>query len=183
MPGIKPIDSASVHRINAGQVIVDLTSAIKELLENALDSGATSIDIRIKDYGLDSVEVSDNGSGIAETDWPSLGLKHHTSKLPDDGALGALPFVKTFGFRGEALSSLCAVCGGVTVTTATKETEPRGAVVKLGRDGAVEDCSGRVARPASVQLSRLESTLTSSARHHSDADQLVRLYTRPAQDL
>lgn len=143
---IKPIDAASVHRINAGQVIVDLSSAVKELLENALDSGATAIDVRIKEHGLDSVEVSDNGSGVGEADWAGLGRKHHTSKLPD---LAALPFVQTFGFRGEALSSLCALCGSVVVTTSTRETEPRGAVVKLGRDGAVVDSSGRVARPVS----------------------------------
>lgn len=88
----------------------------------------------------------DNGSGIAEVDWPSIGLKHHTSKLP---SLELLPSVSTFGFRGEALSALCALCEEVTVTTATKEMEPMGAVIKLGRDGKVIDNTGRVARPVS----------------------------------
>jgi DNA mismatch repair protein PMS2 len=75
-----------------------------------------------------------------------LGLKHHTSKLP---ALSALPHVTTFGFRGEAISALCALCESVTVVTATKETAPLGAIIKLGRDGRVIDSTGRVARPVS----------------------------------
>jgi DNA mismatch repair protein PMS2 len=73
-----------------------------------------------------------------------VGLKHHTSKLP---ALSALPYVTTFGFRGEALSSLCALCESVTVVTATKETAPLGAIIKLGKDGTVLDSTGKVARP------------------------------------
>ena len=72
------------------------------------------------------------------------GLKHYTSKLP---SLSELPQVKTFGFRGEALSSLCALCDLVSITTSTKEVAPMGAVIKLGRDGRVLDSSGRVARP------------------------------------
>jgi DNA mismatch repair protein PMS2 len=76
----------------------------------------------------------------------SAGLKHHTSKLP---ALSALPYVTTFGFRGEALSSLCALCESVTVVTATKETAPLGAIIKLGKDGTVLDSTGKVARPVS----------------------------------
>jgi len=74
----------------------------------------------------------------------TVGLKHHTSKLP---ALSALPYVTTFGFRGEALSSLCALCESVTIVTATKETAPLGAIIKLGKDGRVIDSTGKVARP------------------------------------
>jgi DNA mismatch repair protein PMS2 len=94
--------------------------------------------------------VVDNGSGIESVDWPLIGLKHHTSKLPD---LALLPSVTTFGFRGEALSALCALCEGVTVVTCTKETEPMGAVIQLGRDGRVLDDTGRVARPVSLSSS------------------------------
>lgn len=118
-------------------------------MENALDAGATSVEVRIRDNGLSSIEVSDNGSGIAQVDWASIGLKHHTSKLP---SLDLLPSVSTFGFRGEALSALCALCDSVTVTTATKEMEPLGAVIKLGRDGRVLDDSARMARPVRVAL-------------------------------
>ncbi|WOO78738.1 Mismatch repair endonuclease PMS2 [Vanrija pseudolonga] len=146
---IKPIDAASVHSLHSGQVVLDLPGAVKELLENSLDAGATIIDVRIKDSGLDTLEVVDNGSGIAAADYDSIGLKHHTSKLP---SLAALSTVDTFGFRGEALSALCALCDGVTVTTATAETAPMGAVLGLGRDGRVQS-TGKVARQRGTTVS------------------------------
>jgi DNA mismatch repair protein PMS2 len=90
--GIKAIDSSSVHRITSGQVVVDLQTAVKELVENSLDAGATSIgmsllniskpslpiiplEIRFKNFGLKSIEVVDNGSGIAEADFDSIGTR------------------------------------------------------------------------------------------------------------
>jgi len=95
-----------------------------------------------------------------------VGLKHHTSKLP---ALSALPFVTTFGFRGEALSSLCALCESVTVVTATKGTAPLGAIIKLGKDGSVLDSAGKVARPVS-KLTQCRITAENIERynHHFD---------------
>lgn len=62
---IRPINKGLVHRICAGQVILDLSSAVKELLENSLDAGASCIEISLKDYGQDSFQVIDNGSGIS----------------------------------------------------------------------------------------------------------------------
>jgi DNA mismatch repair protein PMS2 len=67
------IDQASVHRLHAGQVVLELQGAVKELVENSLDAGATTIEVRFKDNGLESVEVVDNGSGIAEADWAYIG--------------------------------------------------------------------------------------------------------------
>ncbi|KAF7190335.1 DNA mismatch repair protein PMS1 [Pseudocercospora fuligena] len=106
MATIKAIEDRSVHQIQSGQVIVDLQSVAKELVENAIDAGATSIDIRFKNQGLDSIEVQDNGTGIAPEDYESIALKHFTSKLSSYEDLTSL---NTFGFRGEALSSLCAL--------------------------------------------------------------------------
>ncbi|KAF2750215.1 DNA mismatch repair protein MutL [Sporormia fimetaria CBS 119925] len=106
MATIKPIEGRSVHQIQSGQVIVDLNSVVKELVENALDAGATAIEVRFKNHGLDSIEVQDNGSGIAPEDFDTIGLKHYTSKLSTYDDLDSLT---TFGFRGEALSSLCAL--------------------------------------------------------------------------
>ncbi|CAN4091434.1 unnamed protein product [Withania somnifera] len=103
---IKPINKALVHRICAGQVILDLPSAVKELIENSLDAGATSIRVSLKDYGAESFQVIDNGCGISPHNFKVLALKHHTSKLSDFPDLQSLA---TFGFRGEALSSLCAL--------------------------------------------------------------------------
>ncbi|KAK6436611.1 ATP-binding mismatch repair protein [Oleoguttula sp. CCFEE 5521] len=106
MATIKAIESRSVHQIQSGQVIVDLNSVVKELVENSLDAGATSIDVRFKNHGLDSIEVQDNGRGLSPDDFDTVALKHHTSKLSSYDDLTSLD---TFGFRGEALSSLCAL--------------------------------------------------------------------------
>ncbi|XP_013621640.1 PREDICTED: DNA mismatch repair protein PMS1 isoform X3 [Brassica oleracea var. oleracea] len=118
-PLIRPINRAVVHRICAGQVILDLSSAIKELVENSLDAGATSIEINLRDYGEDYFQVIDNGCGISPSNFKVLALKHHTSKLEDFTDLQSLT---TFGFRGEALSSLCAL-GNLTVETRTKNEQ------------------------------------------------------------
>lgn len=64
-PVIRPINKCVVHRICAGQVILDLSSAVKELVENSLDAGATSVEIALKEYGLESFQVIDNGAGIS----------------------------------------------------------------------------------------------------------------------
>ena len=135
------------------------------------------------DHGLDTIEVSDNGSGITESDWPlvgttsftahrgnaevtlSVGLKHHTSKLP---SLSTLAHVRTFGFRGEAISSLCALCESVIVTTSTKESAPMGAVIKLGRDGRVLDSSGRIARPVGFSWKLPRAADAKKERYDSD---------------
>jgi anti-sigma regulatory factor (Ser/Thr protein kinase) len=85
---IEQIEQSSVHRICSGQVILDLATAVKELVENALDAGATRVDVRCKNYGADCIEVVDNGSGIDAANYESLALKHWTSKLKDFGDLG-----------------------------------------------------------------------------------------------
>ncbi|KAJ4156828.1 ATP-binding mismatch repair protein [Fusarium falciforme] len=73
MATIKQIDGRTVHQIQSGQVIVDLCSVVKELVENSVDAGATSIDVRFKNQGLDLIEVADNGSGIAPANYPWRG--------------------------------------------------------------------------------------------------------------
>uniref|UniRef100_A0A8D0AFV0 PMS1 homolog 2, mismatch repair system component n=1 Tax=Sander lucioperca TaxID=283035 RepID=A0A8D0AFV0_SANLU len=103
---IKAIDKHSVHQICSGQVVLTLATAVKELVENSIDAGATNVDVRLKECGAELVEVSDNGKGVEEANFEGLTLKHHTSKLKD---FSDLLHVETFGFRGEALSSLCAL--------------------------------------------------------------------------
>ncbi|KDQ22881.1 hypothetical protein PLEOSDRAFT_1051048, partial [Pleurotus ostreatus PC15] len=137
---IKAIDSSSIHRITSGQVVIDLQTAVKELVENSIDAGATSIDIRFKHYGLRAIEVVDNGCGINEEDHESIALKHCTSKL---SSFSDLTTVHTFGFRGEALSSLCALSESVTVTTSTKA--PMGTSLDMAPSGKVKKKS-KVAR-------------------------------------
>ncbi|RUS82088.1 hypothetical protein EGW08_010165, partial [Elysia chlorotica] len=110
---IKAIDKTSVHRICSGQVVLTLATAVKELVENSIDAGATSVEVKLKDYGSESIEVIDNGFGVEEKNFEGLTLKHHTSKLED---FEDLMNVSTFGFRGEALSSLCALSNMTIVT-------------------------------------------------------------------
>ncbi|KAM4624603.1 mismatch repair endonuclease PMS2 [Polymixia lowei] len=110
---IKAIDRHSVHQICSGQVVLTLATAVKELVENSIDAGATNVDVRLKESGADLVEVSDNGKGVEEANFEGLTLKHHTSKLRE---FTDLIHVETFGFRGEALSSLCALSDLSVVT-------------------------------------------------------------------
>ncbi|KAK1354179.1 DNA mismatch repair protein PMS2 [Heracleum sosnowskyi] len=113
---IKPINKGVVHKICAGQVILDLSSAVKELVEKSLDAGATSIEISLIDYGEESFQVVDDGCGISPNNFKVLALRHHTSKLAEFHDLQSLTM---FGFRGEALSSLCSL-GNLTIETRTK---------------------------------------------------------------
>ncbi|XP_077218886.1 DNA mismatch repair protein isoform X2 [Tasmannia lanceolata] len=131
-PTIRPISKGAIHRICSGQVILDLSSAVKELVENSLDAGASSIEISLKDHGEESFKVTDNGCGISPNNFQVLALKHHTSKIADFPDLQSLT---TFGFRGEALSSLCAL-GNLTIETRTKN-EPVGTHLTFDHSGLV----------------------------------------------
>lgn len=73
-PTIRPINKGVVHRICAGQVIKDLSSAVKELVENSLDAGATSIEIALKEYGEEWFQVVDNGCGISPNNFKVINI-------------------------------------------------------------------------------------------------------------
>lgn len=122
MATIKAIEARSVHQIQSGQVIVDLCSVVKELVENSLDAGASTVEVRFKNNGLDSIEVQDNGCGISPANYETVALKHYTSKLSSYEDLSTL---QTFGFRGEALSSLCAL-STFHIITAQADEAPKG---------------------------------------------------------
>ena len=107
----------TAHKISANQAIASLAMAVKEMLENSLDAGATSVDIRLRDYGTHLIEVSDDGPGIAESEHASVALRHHTSKLRDFEGLAS---VSSYGFRGEALNALCSLASKVTIVTSTE---------------------------------------------------------------
>uniref|UniRef100_A0A1B0CBD2 Putative dna mismatch repair protein n=1 Tax=Lutzomyia longipalpis TaxID=7200 RepID=A0A1B0CBD2_LUTLO len=108
-----PEDAKEIKAIDRISVILGLGSAVKELVENALDAQATLIEVKLKDHGLESVEVSDNGVGVEKDNFKGLTAKYHTSKIRD---FRDLEQVATFGFRGEALSSLCALSDMVIIT-------------------------------------------------------------------
>ncbi|CAM9544259.1 unnamed protein product [Ectocarpus sp. 6 AP-2014] len=130
-PSIKAIDKVSVARICSGQVITDLATAVKELVENSLDAGAKHVEVKLKEFGVDLIEVSDNGSGVSPSNYEGLALKYHTSKL---ATFSDLTGVRSFGFRGEALSSLCELAGSFSVTTRTAD-ESVGVKLAYGRNG------------------------------------------------
>ncbi|XP_033358106.1 mismatch repair endonuclease PMS2-like isoform X2 [Bombus vosnesenskii] len=130
---INVISKQTIHQICSGQVIFDLATAVKELVENSLDSGATLIDIKLKDYGKTCISVSDNGSGVLEQDFEGLGLKHYTSKLRE---FSDLTEVSTFGFRGEALSSLCSLADLSIVTR--HSTSEHGFKLQFDHNGALQ---------------------------------------------
>ena len=103
---IKLLPDSVANQIAAGEVIQRPASVIKELVENAIDAGATSIEIVLKDAGRTLIQVIDNGSGMSETDARLAFERHATSKIRNADDLFAL---HTMGFRGEALASIAAI--------------------------------------------------------------------------
>lgn len=111
---------------------MNLAVAVKELVENSVDAGAKIVEIKIRNFGADGFDVVDNGRGIEEENFVGITAKHHTSKLKE---FSDLESIKTFGFRGEALSSLCAL-SNVTITTRHSSTE-HGTRLTFDHDGAI----------------------------------------------
>ncbi|XP_074866354.1 mismatch repair endonuclease PMS2 [Carettochelys insculpta] len=174
---IKPIDRKSVHQICSGQVVLNLGTAVKELVENSVDAGATNIDLKLKDYGADLIEVSDNGCGVEEENFEGLTLKYHTSKIQD---FSDLLHVGTFGFRGEALSSLCAL-SNVTIYTCHKSA-------KVGTR-LVFDHNGKITqkipypRPQGTTVSVQQLFYTLPVRHKEFQRNIKKEYAKMVQIL
>lgn len=107
MSKIQILDQNTINQIAAGEVIDRPSSIVKELLENAIDAGADMVTVEIKDGGMSLIRITDNGCGMEKEDIPIAFLRHATSKIKS--ALD-LVSVSSLGFRGEALSSIAAVC-------------------------------------------------------------------------
>ncbi|XP_059024584.1 PMS1 protein homolog 1 isoform X2 [Mustela lutreola] len=112
---MKQLPAATVRLLSSSQIITSVVSVVKELIENSLDAGATSIDVKLENYGFDKIEVRDNGEGIKAIDAPVMAVKYYTSKINSHEDLENLT---TYGFRGEALGSICCVAE-VLITTRT----------------------------------------------------------------
>ena len=136
MPRINILDRRTAELIAAGEVIERPASVVKELVENAVDSGAGAVTVEVQSGGTRYIRVTDNGCGITREDIPKAFLRHATSKVLTADDLGR---IGTLGFRGEALASICAV-GRVELLTRTGE-EPIGSRYRIsgGEGGEVED--------------------------------------------
>lgn len=115
---IKLLDQATINKIAAGEVIERPSSVVKELVENAIDAGATAITVEIKDGGISFIRVTDNGSGINKNEIDIAFKRHATSKIK---SIEDLITVSSLGFRGEALASIAAV-SQIELLTKTKDS-------------------------------------------------------------
>lgn len=125
---IKLLPDSVANQIAAGEVIQRPASAVKELMENALDAGATQIDLVVKDAGKSMIMVVDNGCGMSETDARLCFERHATSKISKAEDLFA---IRTMGFRGEALASIAAIAQ-VELKTRRKEDEVGTKIINEG---------------------------------------------------
>lgn len=116
---ISALDKDTVKLITTTQVITSVSTAVKELIENALDAGAKNIEINLIDNGCTLIEVKDDGCGISKVDAPYMTLSSYTSKLSSFSDLDSL---ETYGYRGEALHALSSV-SNLTIVSKTEQDE------------------------------------------------------------
>ncbi|THX55698.1 DNA mismatch repair protein MutL [Aureobasidium pullulans] len=155
-PPIRALHQDVVNKIAAGEIIVSPWNALKELIENAVDAGATMLEILVKDGGLKLLQISDNGHGINKADLPLLCQRHTTSKIKE---FEDLTSIGTYGFRGEALASISHIAH-LTVTTKTREsscawrayyTNENLTPVKPGQTPDPKPCAGKQGTQITVE--------------------------------
>lgn len=175
-PTIRQLDDAAINRIAAGEVVERPASAVKELVENAIDAQAMRITISIADGGKTLIRVEDDGHGIAPDDLPLALSRHATSKIDGSDLLN----IHTFGFRGEALPSLGAV-GRLTIRSRTADEAAAEISVAGGEMAAVRPCA--MTKGTTVELrdlfyatpARLKFLRTDRAEMQAISDVIKRL--------
>ncbi|KAI1450294.1 DNA mismatch repair protein MutL [Annulohypoxylon stygium] len=153
---IKALDPDVINKIAAGEIIVAPVHALKELIENAVDAGSTSLEVVVKEGGLKLLQITDNGHGINQEDLPILCERFTTSKLKK---FEDLSNIATYGFRGEALASISHIAH-LTVTTRTKDSDcafrahydgGKLSPAKPGKSADPEKIAGRVGTQIAVE--------------------------------
>ena len=140
MQKIRLLDSKTINKIAAGEVVESPKSVVKELMENAIDAGSSSVAVEIKDGGISYIRVSDNGCGIPKEQVKSAFLRHATSKMTQ---IEDLEHIFTLGFRGEALASIAAVAQ-VEMLTKTRDEETGTRIcISAGAVEVMEDAACR----------------------------------------
>ncbi len=133
---IKVLDPQTVDQIAAGEVVERPESVVKELVENAMDAGADSISVEIKDGGISLIRVTDNGCGIEKEQVRTAFLRHATSKIADAADLNE---IRSYGFRGEALSSISAVARVEMITKTRDEISGVRMTLEGSEEGDLEE--------------------------------------------
>ena len=136
MQKIHVLDEATIDKIAAGEVVERPSSVVKELVENAIDAGATSITVEIKEGGISFIRITDNGSGISADQIRTAFLRHATSKINSAEDLSS---IGSLGFRGEALSSIAAVAQVELITKTRDSLLGKRLVLEGPREVAFED--------------------------------------------
>lgn len=145
MANIKLLDSDTINKIAAGEVVERPSSVVKELVENAIDAKATAVTIEIKDGGTSFIRITDNGGGIEKEDIPLAFLRHSTSKIK---SAEDLLIVSSLGFRGEALSSIAAVAQVELITKPVRALTG----IRYCIDGGVERRSEEIGCPSGTTI-------------------------------
>lgn len=140
MSNIQVLDQITIDKIAAGEVIERPASIVKELVENSIDAGASSVTVEIKEGGITLIRITDNGCGIPKEEIPLAFLRHSTSKIRD---VKDLEHISSLGFRGEALSSIAAIAQ-VELITKPKTAE---AAVKYRIEGGAEKGMEEIGAP------------------------------------
>ncbi|KAF5383218.1 hypothetical protein D9615_005029 [Tricholomella constricta] len=189
---IRRLQESLINRIAAGEIIHRPASALKELIENSLDAGATSIRVTIKDGGMKLLQIQDNGCGIRKIDLQILAERFTTSKL---STFSDISHIKTYGFRGEALASISHVAH-LSVVTKTKSDScawkacySDGVLVAPKPGQNIEDLFYNTPtrlsalRSTSEEYSRILDVLTKYAIHNSNVAFVCKKAGSPSPDL
>jgi len=146
---IRELSDSLANRIAAGEVVERPASVVKELVENALDAGATQIDVELEEAGMKRMTIRDNGHGFYPDDAELAFVRHATSKIKDEHDLFR---IKTLGFRGEALASIASVS---KVTLKTKREDAEGIQVTLEYGTVVERTPAAMNRGTELTVEHL----------------------------